>query len=78
MGRKLAISEQLRRAIDESGMSRYRISRETGINQSVLSRFAHGETSLYLETVDTLCELLGARLVFEARPAKKTKWPRGK
>lgn len=76
MASKPPISEQLRRAIEQSGMSRYRISRETGINESVLSRFIRGETGLTLETVDTICELLGARLVIEAKPATKSKGKR--
>jgi ribosome-binding protein aMBF1 (putative translation factor) len=73
MSSKPLISDQLRRAIEQSGMSRYRISRETGINESVLSRFVHSETSLSLETVDSLCALLGARLVVESTPVKQSK-----
>ncbi|MHB8969722.1 MAG: helix-turn-helix domain-containing protein [Pirellulaceae bacterium] len=48
------ISDQLRQAIDESGLTRYRISKETGISQVTLSRFYHGERGLTLKALDKL------------------------
>jgi len=58
-------SEQLRRAIGRSEKTRYQISKQTGIYQSVLSRFMHEEVGLSLESVDLICECLGLRLVAE-------------
>ena len=71
MANKLTISDQLRQAIERSGISRYKISQSTGIAESVLSRFVRGETGLTLDTVDTLCELLNARLVVESDTRRK-------
>ena len=38
----MTVSEQLRRAVETCGQTRYRISQETGIPESVLSRFVAG------------------------------------
>ena len=70
MTRKAAkpISQQLREAIDASGMSRYRICKELGLPESTMSRFMAGQRGLALTTVDRLGELLGLRLVSGAKP----------
>ena len=64
------LSEQLRRAVRESELSRYQIWQQTGILQSVLSRFVNGG-SVSLDTVDKLAELLGLELVAKGKPAKR-------
>ena len=56
------ISEQLRKAIVDAGISRYRISQETGIAESTLSRFVNGKAGLTMELADTLAEYLGLTL----------------
>lgn len=56
------VTKQLRRAIEASGMSRYRISQETGIDQAQLSRFMSGERGFSLDALDRLCRVLGLRL----------------
>ena len=67
-------SDQLRRAIQRSGKSRYAISKETGIAQSILSRFVHGDAGLSLENIDRVCQSIGARLATgKATPRKKGK-----
>lgn len=55
-------SEQLRQLIETCGESRYRISQETGIHESQLSRFMHGTGRLTNETIDVLAEYLGVEL----------------
>ena len=55
------VSESLRDALERSKQSRYAISKETGIPQSVLSRFIHGQP-LRGENLDTLAEHLGLEL----------------
>lgn len=59
-------SEQLRRAIRESGRTRYSISCETGVDQSTLSRFMKGG-ALSLSVVDKLMTALS----LEIRPKKQ-------
>ena len=66
-------SEQLRRAIRESELSRYEIWKRTGVAQSVLSRFLNDPSvGLSLDAVDRLTDCLGLKLVAE-KPAKKRK-----
>lgn len=67
------VSEQLREAVEQCGKTRYRISMETGIPQSVLSRFANRKAGMGWDSIDKLCECIGARLVLEAAPAKVTR-----
>jgi hypothetical protein len=55
--------EQLVDAIERSGMTRYAISKATGLPQSQLSQFVHGHEGLSVESINKLCELLGLRLV---------------
>jgi len=57
-----SIDEQLRQAMKDSNLSRYAIAQQSGINQSVLSRFASGERGLTAETAERLAHSLGLRL----------------
>lgn len=64
MGKKRAkVSDQFRAAIGSCGMTRYRISKETGISESMLSRFMGGSRGLSIEALDTLGEYLGLDVV---------------
>jgi predicted transcriptional regulator len=60
MGKDMA--EQLRKAIRESGYTRYELSKQTGIPQSTLSRFANGITDLNITTASRLTAFLGLEL----------------
>jgi transcriptional regulator with XRE-family HTH domain len=62
MPKKLPLSEQVRKAIDAAGVTRYRIAKETGISESALSRFMSGERELSLPSVDRLADYLGLSL----------------
>ncbi len=64
------IMKQLAKAIKKSGKSRYKISKETGIDQAVLCRIANGNGSCSFKTFDRLCEYLGLELV-EKKPKIK-------
>jgi len=52
------LSDQLRRAIQQCTLSRYRIAKETGVSQSVLSLFCSGQRGLSLKAIDALVRLL--------------------
>ena len=70
MARKAAdIEEQLRQAILNSGMSRYRLSQLSGVANPVLSHFVNKHRSLTLTTAAKLAKTLGLSL----RPEKKKK-----
>jgi plasmid maintenance system antidote protein VapI len=63
MAKKTArVSEQLRRALMNCGESRYQVSKMTGIQQSVLSRFVNGRHGLTLDTLDRLADYLELEL----------------
>jgi plasmid maintenance system antidote protein VapI len=77
MARKQApktVSEHLRARILDGGVSRYRIAKDTGIEQSALSRFISGERGLSQDAIDTLADYLGLRIVVDKRFPK----PKGK
>lgn len=71
MPKQLSFSDQLRLAIKESGVSCYRINRDTGVSQSILSRFMNGKAGLSTINVDRLCECLDLELVPKAKPKRK-------
>ena len=59
MGRKrIKLSDQVRRAIKESGMTRYAICQETGIDQGAMSHFLAGHRGLSMDSLDRLADLL--------------------
>jgi ribosome-binding protein aMBF1 (putative translation factor) len=61
--RRDKLTDQIRRAINESGVSRYRLWKETGIDQAVLSRFVAGKAGMTLKSLDVLADALGLRIV---------------
>jgi transcriptional regulator with XRE-family HTH domain len=67
------LSEQVRQAILKAGVSRYRIAKETGVDQPALSRFVHGERGLSIEALDAIGLYLGLSITTSRprRPAKK-------
>ena len=72
MAKKQRFSDQLRRAVQEAGKTRYQIHKETGIDQGNLSRFVNEGAGLSMESIDKLCECLGLWLAADD-PAKKWK-----
>ena len=71
--RSKKMTDQIRQAIDDSGLTRYRIAQDTGIDESTLAKFYHGTRGLSLDNLDRLCEYLGLRIMMERKPAKKGK-----
>ena len=60
---KPTVTDALKVAIERSGLTRYRIAKDTGIDEAALMRFLRGETSLRLDKADRLAAYLGLRLV---------------
>lgn len=61
--RNAAMADLVRRAIRESGIPRYRIAKDTGVQESALCRFMQGRQLLILASLDLLAEYLGLELV---------------
>jgi transcriptional regulator with XRE-family HTH domain len=66
------LTDQIRQAIDDSGITRYRIAQDTGIDESTLAKFYNGKRGLSLENLDLLCSYLDLRIVVD-RQTKKGK-----
>jgi len=53
------LSEQLRIVIKNSGISRYEISKRTGVSQAALSKFILGHRGMSMKAMDAVGLLLG-------------------
>lgn len=60
--KRIPLSDEIRLAIEQSGLSRYHIWQETGIDQGSLSKFMDGERGLGLGSIDKLADLLGLHI----------------
>ena len=67
------MTDQVRQAISDCGLTRYRIAQDTGIDESTLAKFFHGTRGLSLNNLDLLCEYLGLRIVMDRKPTKRGK-----
>ena len=63
------VTDSIRRAVQECGETRYRISKETGVPQATLSRLVAGEREPSGALIDTLSAYFG----LELRPAPRTR-----
>lgn len=66
----MALQDQLRQAVQDSGLSLYAIAKGSGIAYPVLYRFASGERDLTLQTASRLADYFGMRLTRPRRPKK--------
>jgi transcriptional regulator with XRE-family HTH domain len=58
------LSEQLREAIEKAPMSRYELSKKSGVSQSSLSKFVLGQRpGLSFDAMDRIGKVLELRLV---------------
>ena len=67
------IYDKLRHVIQKSPKSRYRLSKETGIEQSQLSRFMYSKAHLGTENIEKLAKALGYELIMRKKKAKRRK-----
>lgn len=59
------LSDQLRRLIEDSPMSRYRLSKESGVDASQLCHFIKGTRRLTNDSIDRIGEVLKLRFVVD-------------
>ena len=69
--RTILVTDQLRQAIDDSGLTRYRIAKETGISESTLAHFYNGYRGLSMNALNALGEFLDLKIVLGRKPGKK-------
>ncbi len=66
--RHKSLSEQFKFFIRNSGVSQYRIAKETGLDPSSLSNFLAGRRGMALDNVDKVGKYLGLRFVQDRKP----------
>ena len=57
------VSDTIRKAILTANISRYRIARETGLQEAALSRFVNRKRGLSSKSIDLLADYFGYKLV---------------
>ena len=67
------LTDQLRQAIDDSGLTRYEIAKRTAIDESALAKFYNGHRGLSMEALNALGEFLQLRITLGRKPDKKGK-----
>jgi transcriptional regulator with XRE-family HTH domain len=65
--------DQLVRAIEESGQTRYQIAKGSGVAQSQLSRLVHGENEMSVSNIERIAEYLGLEITLRPKRARKGK-----
>lgn len=68
--RRKAFSDQLRRIIEDSDLSRNQLCKAAEVDPSHLHRFVHGTGRLTNDSIDKLVEVLGVRLVQDRKAGK--------
>jgi transcriptional regulator with XRE-family HTH domain len=67
---RLSLSDQIRQAVEASGMSRYRICKTLRVAESTMSRFMTGKGGLSMEVLDALADLLKLNITTARRRRK--------
>jgi transcriptional regulator with XRE-family HTH domain len=67
------VQNEIRRAINESGVSRYAISKATGIDQGQLSKLMSGEVGISLANLEKLLDFLNLEIVIRPNRRRKGK-----
>ena len=71
MKRSQLITDQLRKAIDDSGLTRYEIAKKSGIDESALAKFYNGHRGLSMDALNALGEFLQLKITLGRKPNKK-------
>jgi UDP-N-acetylglucosamine 1-carboxyvinyltransferase len=66
---------QIRDAIEASGVTRYALAEQTGLSESILSRFMSGKQNMSLATVDKIAEALGLEVIVGVQNVQKSRKP---
>ncbi len=64
------LTDQLRQAIEDSGLTRYQIAKETGIDESALAKFYNGHRGLSMAALNALGEFLQLTIIMRRKPSK--------
>ena len=67
------LTDQLREAINESGLTRYQIAKLTGIDESALAKFYNGHRGLSMGALNALGEVLKLKVTLGRKAKRKGK-----
>ena len=67
----MSLTAQLRSAIKNSGVSLYRIAKDSGVSYTVLHRFATGGRQIKADAADKLADYFGMKLTKPRRVSPK-------
>jgi len=67
----LTFTDQLRRVVLDCGMTRYQVAKESGIDETTLCRFVHGERCLSERNLDKLGAYFRLRIVADGPKTTK-------
>ena len=56
------LEKALRRAVKESGLTRYTVAKRAGVDVAVLLRFVSGQRTITLQTAGRLADFLGLEI----------------
>jgi transcriptional regulator with XRE-family HTH domain len=65
--------DAMRRAVETSGKTRYRIAKESGVSAGQLSRLVSGERGMTVDTLERLAKHLGLQITIAPKDEKKGK-----
>ncbi len=68
--RRLKLSDQIRRAVDGSDLSRSRFCKDLGLAEATMSRFMSGRGGLSMETLDALADFMNLNITNGKRRSK--------
>jgi transcriptional regulator with XRE-family HTH domain len=65
------VSNEIRKAMDLDGRTRYALSKASGVSESTLCRWYAGQRELSLEAAEKLMGVLGLTITKSKTPAKR-------
>lgn len=69
--KRLLLTDQVRKAIADSGETQYRICQNTGLDKTAIFRFMSGERGLSMEALNTLGDYLELSIVSSRKPVTR-------
>ena len=67
------IIDQIRKAVETSGKTRYRLSKESGVSQGQLSRLVNGECGLSAGNLEKLADALGLKITIRPKDGRESR-----
>ena len=64
------VLQAIRKAIERSGVTRYRIMKDTGLNESHLCKFMKGDAGLSIDSLVILADYLDLEIIIRPRKRK--------